>query len=490
MPAAWVFVRTVTMIIERLFLLVSDAASLSLALYLFLDIDDLAAMAGTPPILAYWMQEETGSHFIAFMSAGVLVLYWFVSAGHYSRRLPFWDEFGQIVRILATGFFTEIGLTLLLSHAEVDWNPVILSWTCALVIVFAGRFMTKHFMLLIGLWRRDAVIIGTGEHGRAAFAALSSEPLMGYKVIGFAKSPGTSVDADESVMVIGDAHFPLFDLVTDPVSSLIRLRKPQVIVAMDRVSGNEEFVNRLGVVSTNVLLFPSLRGLPFQGVEVSHFFGRELLMLGIQNNLLRRGPRIAKRLFDICVAGLLLILLSPTFLLLILLIRRDGAPALYGHLRIGRGGREFRCLKFRSMVANAEEVLERLLSSDSEARCSWERDFKLKNDPRVTPLGEFLRKSSLDEIPQLFNVIRGDMSLVGPRPIVREELGRYGEKGEYYLQVRPGITGLWQVSGRSDVDYGTRVGFDVWYVKNWSLWTDIVILLKTVKVVAFRMGAY
>ncbi|TYZ17441.1 sugar transferase, partial [Klebsiella pneumoniae] len=153
-------------------------------------------------------------------------------------------------------------------------------------------------------------------------------------------------------------------------------------------------------------------------------------------------------------------------------------------------GRKFKCLKFRSMVINSKEVLENLLINDNEAREEWEKTFKLKNDPRITKIGHFLRRTSLDELPQLFNVLKGEMSLVGPRPIITEELQRYNEEVDYYLLSKPGMTGLWQVSGRSDVDYDTRVYLDSWYVKNWSMWNDIAILFKTIAVVLNRDGAY
>ena len=136
------------------------------------------------------------------------------------------------------------------------------------------------------------------------------------------------------------------------------------------------------------------------------------------------------------------------------------------------------------------EVLEKILSTDENARLEWEKDFKLKDDPRITPIGRWLRARSLDELPQLWNVLKGEMSLVGPRPIVKEELSYYQEDVDYYLMAKPGMTGLWQVSGRNNVSYDTRVYFDTWYAKNWSLWNDIVILLKTVKVVWKKTGAY
>ncbi len=142
------------------------------------------------------------------------------------------------------------------------------------------------------------------------------------------------------------------------------------------------------------------------------------------------------------------------------------------------------------MVTNSKEVLENLLLNDPVSKMEWDATFKLKNDPRVTKIGAFLRRTSLDELPQLFNVLKGEMSLVGPRPIIDEELERYNDEVEYYLLSKPGMTGLWQVSGRSDVDYETRVYLDTWYVKNWSMWNDLVILFKTVNVVLRRDGAY
>ncbi|MBE0963579.1 sugar transferase, partial [Escherichia coli] len=171
-------------------------------------------------------------------------------------------------------------------------------------------------------------------------------------------------------------------------------------------------------------------------------------------------------------------------------VKKDGGPAIYSHERIGKGGKIFKCLKFRSMVTNSKEVLEDLLSKDIQAKQEWEATFKLKNDPRITKIGHFLRRTSLDELPQLFNVLKGEMSLVGPRPIITAELEKYNDEVAYYLLSKPGMTGLWQVSGRSDVDYETRVYLDTWYVKNWSMWNDIAILFKTIGVVLKKDGAY
>lgn len=198
--------------------------------------------------------------------------------------------------------------------------------------------------------------------------------------------------------------------------------------------------------------------------------------------------KVGKRLFDISASVTLLLFLMPLFLCLMAIVQLDGGRPFFSHARVGRGGRIFRCHKFRSMVMDARERLAHLLSTDPCAAAEWARDHKLVNDPRVTAVGNILRRSSLDELPQLWNVLMGEMSLVGPRPITEEELRRYGDSAEYYLAVKPGITGLWQVSGRNDIDYEERVRLDVRYSKTISFAGDVMILLRTVLSVVRMTG--
>ena len=189
-------------------------------------------------------------------------------------------------------------------------------------------------------------------------------------------------------------------------------------------------------------------------------------------------------------ALLLLLLLSPLMATVAWLIwRHDGAPVLFAHYRVGCNGKLFRCFKFRTMCRNSEQLLADLLRDDAHARAEWQRDQKLSHDPRITPVGHSLRRASLDELPQLINVLRGEMSLVGPRPITVGELTRYGRVRWHYLCVRPGITGLWQVSGRNNTTYEERIALDHRYVEQRSPWLDFRILLKTVGVVVAREGA-
>lgn len=201
--------------------------------------------------------------------------------------------------------------------------------------------------------------------------------------------------------------------------------------------------------------------------------------------------RQIKRFLDLLIAVVAIIIFSPLFLLVALAIRLSSpGPVFYRHTRVGKNGSPFGCLKFRTMAPDGDRILRECLLNSPEAYQEWQETQKLKNDPRVTPIGTMLRSSSLDELPQLINVVRGEMSIVGPRPIVEAELARYGRGQEAYLSVRPGITGLWQVSGRNDVSYEARVNFDRTYVENWSLTGDVLLMIKTVPAVLSRKGTY
>lgn len=198
-----------------------------------------------------------------------------------------------------------------------------------------------------------------------------------------------------------------------------------------------------------------------------------------------------KRVFDFSLAALALFLFAPLFLLVYLAVRfSSSGPVFYGHERVGQSGKAFKCLKFRTMVTNGDEVLERHLSKVEGARLEWESTRKLRNDPRITPIGGILRSSSIDELPQLFNILKGEMSVVGPRPVVHGELAYYGAYVTHYYATRPGLTGLWQVSGRNDVSYQARVEFDRTYVENWSMAGDIMLVLRTIPAVLMRRGTY
>ena len=428
---------------------------------------------------------------------GITILWFWVLLEHYSRRRPFWDELREIVRVIATMFMVA-GATIFLVGVESAPSVLLSVWLFNLLLIPLGRTAIRGMLDCLWLWQMPTVIIGAGENARDAAAALASEKSMGYHVVAFidldaAHASAITTEAKQSipaVIVCSMSHTTSKQQQLE--DRLVELGQPQIVVALDSLSTseNQHLVQYLSASARNIHIIPAIRGLPLFGTQASHFFSHEVLFLTVRNNLSRRAYRWVKRGFDLFGASLLLLLLSPLFLTLSVLIRRTGTTAFYGHSRIGRNGKPFTCLKFRSMRPDADKVLQELLDKDPVALSEWNRVFKLKNDPRITPVGHFLRKTSLDELPQLVNVVKGEMSLVGPRPIVQAELERYGERVGLYLQVTPGITGLWQISGRNDTTYAGRVALDAWYVQNWSLWYDIAILFKTVNVVFNRQGAY
>ena len=209
------------------------------------------------------------------------------------------------------------------------------------------------------------------------------------------------------------------------------------------------------------------------------------------HNLTFKGNLFLKRLLDISIILFFSPIWLPVMIILAFLTKiTSRGPIFYGHKRVGKNGKVLKCWKFRSMCVNSQEILEKILATDPVRREEWEKDRKFIDDPRVTKFGKFLRKTSLDELPQLFNVLTGEMSLIGPRPVTEPELVKYGKYKDYVLSVSPGLSGMWQVSGRSDTGYEERISFDSYYIQNWSIWLDIWILIKTVWVVVKGKGAY
>lgn len=433
----------------------------------------------------YFPLEQVDDYIKVHLFTALVCVAWFwIRLRHYTYRKPFWFELKEIFRTLVIFFVIELSI-IALSKLYVSRTFWILTWSVIFILTPAVRIILKKVLIRSGWYKKDTVIIGTGANAKEVSKALNDETYLGFNLHYFVSSDEIREDDIHGISIINVQG-------QDLLKSLdIDKTDTQFILALDNESMLDYWLRYLAKNKCrSVSVIPNMRGIPLYGTDMSLLFSHEMLLLRINNNLAKRFSRILKRTMDIFGSLTIITALSPVLLTLYFLIKKDGGNAIYGHPRIGRNGKEFKCLKFRSMVVNSKEVLEHLLATDPEAKAEWDKDFKLRNDPRITKVGAFIRKTSLDELPQLFNVLKGEMSLVGPRPIIKDELERYEEDVDYYLMAKPGMTGLWQVSGRNDVDYETRVYFDSWYVKNWSLWNDIAILFKTVNVVLRRDGAY
>ncbi|MEH8083322.1 undecaprenyl-phosphate galactose phosphotransferase WbaP [Gallibacterium anatis] len=461
-----------------------DLILLYISFYLAVNIIDFFLIN----LNGYLPQSEYGQRELIHLILSVLCVGWFwIRLRHYTYRKPFWFELKEIIRTLLIFAIFELAIIAFskLSFSRYLWG---ITWIIALTLVPIGRFLIKKILIKLGYYIKDTVIIGTKKNALDAYNALMSEPYLGLKVKYFVNVDNGIVEkaiSDTGIKIVNENKMTNFLKPKDfPTQFIIALEE-------DEEQFRDLWLRKLSKQHyRSVSIVPTMRGIPLYNTDMSFIFSYEVMLLRVHNNLAKRTSRFLKRTMDIVGSLSLIILLSPLLITLYYLVSKDGGNAIYGHTRIGRNKKAFKCLKFRSMVLNSQEVLQQLLANDPEARAEWQKDFKLKNDPRITKVGHFLRKTSLDELPQLFNVLKGEMSLVGPRPIVRSELARYNDDVDYYLMAKPGMTGLWQVSGRNDVDYITRVYYDAWYVKNWSIWNDIVILFKTIKVVLNRSGAY
>jgi undecaprenyl-phosphate galactose phosphotransferase len=430
----------------------------------------------------------TSSHCTTIYCIGtVFALMYFYILGHYGRRKPFFDEIRDIIKVLFFLFLIQGFIIYLISNLNFSLLWFVGTVTGSFAVILLFRFTLKKLLISMGKWQVPTVILGSGPSALSAAEALDSESSMGFDLKAFLTLPGEKYSTQ-----IAKKKVPIIPIENNLILTLRKLGSPDVVLALepDRIDRSLKLIEKLHRSFFNVSIATVMPGLPLVGLEVNHFFRREIALLHVKNNLAKPLPRLIKRLFDIVGSVLGLLFFSPLFIFLSLKIRQDGGKVFFGHKRIGRHGKVFICYKFRSMVPNAQKILLKILKDDSKARKEWNRNFKLKRDPRITPVGEFLRKTSLDELPQLWNVLIGDMSLIGPRPVVDKELDRYKENVHYYLEVKPGISGLWQISGRNDTNYANRVYLDAWYAKNWSLWYDIVILFKTMKVLLKKNGAY
>lgn len=409
--------------------------------------------------------------------------------GDYGRRQLFWDGARAIAGTVCLVSLPDVFLAVVLGNDGL-YLPLAASWLFLIPALPLCRQLFRWCMSRIGLWQISTALIGTGENAREALLGLRDSLSLGFDV--------KFLIARESMagipkQLLNLRRVPAGDAKTT-VAALRHAGCTQVVIAAEdtREPYMTELIQRLIGAHIDLAIIPSLRGFPVFGLSTNYLFGKDILLLQVRNNLARVPSRVMKRLVDILGPMIVAAVLSPLFLAIILAIKLDdGGPIFFVQNRVGRGGRNFPCFKFRTMHLNAEETLANWQSEQPERYNEYVKsNFKLRDDPRVTRLGRWLRRTSLDELPQILNVFIGDMSLVGPRPLLEREVSDYGAGFQLYQRTRPGITGLWQISGRSETQFADRVSYDEWYILNWSLWYDAVIILYTIWIVCSRKGAF
>lgn len=359
----------------------------------------------------------------------------------------------------------------------------VIAWVLSVVFVIVSRSITRLIFARKRWWGYPTMILGAGKTGSMVIRTLKRRPSIGLRPVLILDDDPAKQGTLHGVPVVGGVEL---------APALARTRKiPYAIVAMPGVPRDRllHLLERYGSSFAHLLVIPDLFEFSSLWVEAKDMGG--MLGLEVRQRLLLPGPRFAKFSIDLAATLIGGLFLLPVIGLIALLIKLDSpGPIFYTQTRIGQGGEHFKAWKFRTMVRNADYALKDYLEKHPELQEAWLRDQKLRYDPRVTRIGRFLRRTSLDELPQLWNILRGEMSLVGPRPIVDEEIPRYGDKFALYTKVIPGLTGLWQVSGRNNITYEERVSLDAYYVRNWSVWLDVYILMRTVWVVLTGEGAY
>lgn len=395
---------------------------------------------------------------------------------------------GELRRIITSITAVVIGFAAVTFFAR---NPedysrltIGMTWVISLVMVPFGRAVTRNIGDRLNFWGEPIVVIGSGNKGQELVTYLKTNRKFGLR-------PVLLVDGCQDIptknrLTLGDFNSTNLtekkSLPKNISTALVVL--PEVDAHIVEAVTDQQFGD-----FNRVILVTDLDHISKLGVTTFDLNGT--LGLEVHQNLLNLSAQIQKWIMDMVLSIIVLVVLFPLFVLVGLLIKLTSkGPIFYSHSRIGQGGKHFNIFKFRTMYQNADQMLEKYLEENPQYREEWETEQKIRKDPRITPIGRILRKLSIDELPQVWNVIRGEMSLVGPRPIVDDEIEKYADKFAVYKRVKTGITGLWQVSGRNNLPYEERIRLDEYYVRNWSIWLDVYIMARTIWVVLGRDGAY
>jgi exopolysaccharide biosynthesis polyprenyl glycosylphosphotransferase len=388
--------------------------------------------------------------------------------------------------LLVDGLIYSVFVYMLFSYSikYTYFSRLTMAYFCMLSLLFQllGRGVLLYFRkkrFRAGLDLKNILIIGDiDDKSSGLLEKLMNKKDYGFRVIGYL-SGGSKAKKGPLQCLGGFADY----------EKAINDNSIKGVFILTRTGNLEEIINYC--LDNYISVYTLGNAVDVISYPLEIHFIEEIPVLKVKDIYISGTGARLKRLMDIALSFIALVVLSPLFLVIATAIKLTSpGPVFFKHRRLGLNGRVFEVYKFRTMVTNAEEVLERLLESDPELKAEYNTTYKLKKDPRITKVGGFLRRASLDELPQLINVLKGEMSLVGPRAIVEDEIEKYGQERKHLLRVPPGITGLWQVSGRNDLDYADRVKLDMQYIKNWNIWLDLHIILKTIPAVLKKDGAY
>ncbi len=405
--------------------------------------------------------------------------------GLYSKRASFWMETKTITKsVLLTSVIVLSILTLAKMTHEVSRLFVLLLFFYGLFIIPLCRFHIKKSLHCRGFGIERIILIGSDERALNIAQVFDGDLFAGFRIACFIGDHRGNVRIHNREIQIyrGIKWLNRLSAVLSVSAVVVTLRQEDIKKILPEIQRKVK----------HVFLVPDIEGIGLLNTELVPLFEGDLPLLYVKNNLKDPINIFIKNLFDLTLALLILPVIFPMLIILSLIIKIDSrGPVLFTQKRVGRGGEEFTLYKFRTMFLEADKILQEHLQRNPDLATEFYSYCKLKEDPRVTRVGKVLRKCSFDELPQIFNILKGDMSFVGPRPAFRHEIEQYyGDSAHSYIEVKPGITGLWQVSGRNKLTMKDRARLEGFYVTNWSLWFDIVILLKTIKVVLKREGAY
>lgn len=476
-------------------LILSDIAAL---------ICSYAAAFFTAQLLKFWLRPELYDPSLYsfekitdlfFLWLCPIVIFLFASAGHYTQRIPWWSQVQSVLsvclRILFIDLFTRVAFDMSFSRSLIAF-----SWIYFFLFTLAGRQIIYYIARNKGTWKFPTIAIGDVETITNMLYAFGTDRYPGYQVHTVCLRDRNSKDFDLKALPPSCSNITVNREKIDYEQYVENNIENFFIISFETFRGSErdKLIKTLNKHHACYAVVPPVSRISLFDMEPSHFFGHDICLLHTKKIGLSAPQHFIKRTMDITLASIALIFISPVMLIISLMLKLEGqsGSVFYNGIRVGQSGKTFTCWKFRSMEPDSDHLLHALLDSDPELKADWETYRKLKiPDPRVTTkTAHLIRKFSLDELPQLWNVIKGDMSLVGPRPIIENEIELFEEAIDDYYKMRPGITGLWQVSGRNNTSFQRRTYWDSWYARNWTLWGDIVIMIKTLRVVLSKSGAF